>query len=210
MKHDEKDVENEKDFNEKEQELQRFTRKRTTSQQCESSLNSSQVHSQQSHALFNQIEPDTIECDQESKRVAETVMKMIDVLHVKAAFKGLSSLKTHFIKKEVKIFKDEASKRAFKKIKQLHDRVCFKLIHVSQLSYSKRKKAIASFLFLVQKKSEEIKERAVANESQQRSWLGKDDTSSLTVVTDSVIMTAAIDAFEKRCTATEDASNAFV
>ena len=69
---------------------------------------------------------------------------------------------------------------------------------------------MTSFSFSVQKKSEEIKERAVANDSQQRSWPGKEDTSSLTVATDSVIVTAATDAFEQRCTATENVSNAFV
>ena len=94
---------------------------------------------------------------------------MIDMSHVKAAFERSSLMKTHSVKKEVKIFEDKASDEAFKKIEQSHDRVCFKLTHVSQLSCSERKKAMASFSFLVQKKSEEIKERAVANESQQRS-----------------------------------------
>ena len=92
-------------------------------------------------------------------------MKFIDMSHVKAAFERSSLMKTYFIKKEVKMFEDKALNGAFKKMKQLHDRVCFKLTHVSQLSYSERKKAIASFSFSVQKKSEEIKERAVANDS---------------------------------------------
>ena len=101
---------------------------------------------------FNQIELKIIEYDQELERVAETVVKFVNMSHVKAAFKGLSLMKTHSVKKEVKIFENKALNEAFKKMKQLHDRVCFKLMHVLQLSHSKRKKAIASFSFSVQKK----------------------------------------------------------
>ena len=44
--------------------------------------------------------------------------------------------------------RDKAFDKAHKKIKQSHHRVCFKLTHVSKLSYSERKKALASLSFL--------------------------------------------------------------
>ena len=69
---------------------------------------------------------------------------------------------------------------------------------------------IESLIFLVQKKSGEIKARHCANGSTQSVWMDKNDATSPTVGTNSLFITAAIDAKEKRHVKTADVPNAFL
>ena len=95
-------------------------------------------------------------------------------------------------------------------MKQLHDRECWSPIDVNSMSPTERKKALESLIFLVQKKDGRIKARHCANGSKQHKWMRADKLASPTVMTESVLLTAAIEAKEKRDVATFDIPNAFI
>ena len=95
-------------------------------------------------------------------------------------------------------------------MKQLHDRICFRPINTNSLTPEERKRALESLLFLVEKKSGEVKARTVANGSAQRIWMDKEESSSPTVSTTGLFITLAVDAKEERDTATLDIPNAFI
>ncbi len=92
----------------------------------------------------------------------------------------------------------------------VHDRDCWKPIDVSTMSAQERKKALESLIFLVEKKSGTIKARHCANGSKQRAWIDSEDAASPTIMTESVMLTATIEAEEKRDVATFDIPNAFI
>ena len=57
-----------------------------------------------------------------------------------------------------------------------------------------RKRATESLIFLVEKSDKLIKARTVANGSTQRPYTPKEEAASPTVATDSIFVTATIDA----------------
>ncbi len=66
-----------------------------------------------------------------------------------------------------------------------------------------------SFIFVKHKKSGVDKARLVINGAQQRDYVTKEEASSLTAYTESVILTSIVDAKEGRDVATVDIPNAF-
>ena len=69
---------------------------------------------------------------------------------------------------------------------------------------------LKSHIFLKQKRTGEVKGRAVAGGNKQRGYIDKEDASSPTVAIESVILTSIVDALEKRDVAIVDIPNAFV
>jgi len=69
---------------------------------------------------------------------------------------------------------------------------------------------LESHIFLTQKRTGEIKGRTVAGGNKQRNYIEKEDASSPTVATESVILTSVIDAVEERETAVIDIPKAFI
>lgn len=61
-----------------------------------------------------------------------------------------------------------------------------------------------------QKRTGEIKGRTVAGGNKQRGYIKKEESSSPTVATESVILTSILDAEEERETAVIDTPNAFI
>ena len=76
---------------------------------------------------------------------------------------------------------------------------------------TEKQKAMRSLLFLTEKESvpEGCKARHCADGSVQRKWMPPDAASSPTVLTESVLLTSAIDAQEKKKNITLDLPNAF-
>ncbi len=68
---------------------------------------------------------------------------------------------------------------------------------------------LESFISVKQKKSGADKARLVINGEQQRDHVTKEEASSLTAFTESVILTSIVDAKEGRDVATVDIPNAF-
>ena len=121
-----------------------------------------------------------------------------------------SHLVNYSLKKGLKKFGSKGYDAALGEMKQLHDRDCWTPIKLQTMSKSERDKALESLIFLVEKKDGRIKARHCANGSKQRQWMRPDEAASPTVMTESVLLTAAIEAKEKRDVATWDIPNAFI
>jgi hypothetical protein len=107
-------------------------------------------------------------------------------------------------------FGQDGYNAALQEMRQLHDRIVFKPINVSELTQQEKQQAMDSLIFLVQKDDGRIKARTCANGSIQRDYINKEEASSPTALTEAIMMTAAIKADENRNVMTADISNAFV
>jgi hypothetical protein len=67
-----------------------------------------------------------------------------------------------------------------------------------------------SLIFLVEKHDGRVTARFCANGSPQRAFMERDDAASLTAMTESILITATIDAKQKRDVMTTNILNAFV
>ena len=114
------------------------------------------------------------------------------------------------LKAGLKEWGDEAYTAARNEMKQLHFRDTFKPKHWRELSHTQRKTVLESHMFLKEKRSGEIKGRTVAGGNKQRDYVSKEDASSPTVATESVLLTCIIDAEEERDVAILDIPNAFI
>ena len=97
-----------------------------------------------------------------------------------------------------------------KEVTQLHEREVFAPILISELTEEEKRKAQEVLLLLTEKRDESVKGRGCYNGAPTRAWIGKEDTSSPTVFTESIHLLAAIDAWERRDNMTSDVPNAFV
>ena len=121
-----------------------------------------------------------------------------------------SHLVTHSLQKGIKKFQKKGHDAAKDEMKQLHDRECWTPIKVDTMSPTEKEKALESLMFLVEKKCGRIKARHCANGSKQRKWMRPEEAASPTVMTESVLLTAAIEARKRRDVATWDVPNAFI
>ena len=94
-------------------------------------------------------------------------------------------------------------------MKQLHMRDTFRPRHWKDTSPEQRAAILESHLFLKKKRCGKIKGRAVAGGNKQRDFISKEDASSPTVATESVLLTCIVDALEGRDVAVIDIPNAF-
>jgi hypothetical protein len=124
---------------------------------------------------------------------------------VVAAIMTQLSLKASF-----KEWGEEALMAAQSEMKQLHFRNTFKPKHWRELSQVQRQTVFDSHMFLKQKRDGNIKGRSVAGGNKQRDYISKEDASSPTVATESVLLSCIIDAEEERDVAVVDIPNAFV
>ncbi|MGC9211833.1 MAG: hypothetical protein ACP5FU_06765 [Nitrososphaeria archaeon] len=65
-------------------------------------------------------------------------------------------------------------------------------------------------MFLTEKRDKSIKGRMVYNGKPTREWLSREDAASPTVALESIMLTAIVDAKEKRDIMTADVPNAFI
>ena len=114
------------------------------------------------------------------------------------------------LNKAIKKFGVWASDAALNEMKQLLDCKCFVPIHADTLTPGERKQIMESLLFLMQKHDGTIKARHCANGSIQWNWISSDDMASLTIFTESVLLSTVIDAEEEYNVAVIDVPNAFV
>ena len=95
-------------------------------------------------------------------------------------------------------------------MKQLHWRDTFVPKHYSELTSNEKSKVLESHTFVVKKRSGGIKARLIVGGNNQRDYLTKEDSSSPTVATKSVMLTSIVDAAEKRDVAIIDIPNALI
>ena len=65
-------------------------------------------------------------------------------------------------------------------------------------------------MLLARKKSGDVKGRLVYNGKGTRSWISREDKSSPTVLNESLMLTCAVDAFERRDIMSLDIPNAYI
>jgi hypothetical protein len=93
---------------------------------------------------------------------------------------------------------------------QLHTRETFQPIKWEDIPTDQKKQVLESHVFLKLKRDGTIKARTVEGGNRQRGFISKEDATSPTVATESVLLTAVIDAIEERDVAVVDIPNAFI
>jgi hypothetical protein len=100
-------------------------------------------------------------------------------------------------------------KAAHSDMKQFNLRKTFMPKHWRELSKAQRQTVLDSHMFLKLKRDGNIKWRTVAGGNKKRDYISKEDDSSPTFVTESVLLSCIIDAEEHRDVAVVDIPNAF-
>ena len=115
------------------------------------------------------------------------------------------------MKKGLRSWGNAAKKAIHKEVKQMHLRDTFKPMRFHELTDEQKAQILESHLFLTKKRVDgDIKGRLVAGGDKQRDFVTKEDSSSPTATTESVILTCIIDAEERRDVAVVDIPNAFI
>jgi hypothetical protein len=114
------------------------------------------------------------------------------------------------LKAGLKEWGEVAFMAAQSEMKQLHFRSTFKPKHWRELSQVQRQTVLESHMFLKQKRDGKIKGITVAGGNKQWDYISKEDASSPTVATESVLLSCIIDVKEERDIAVVDIPNAFV
>jgi hypothetical protein len=150
----------------------------------------------------------TIEYEDYMAPIAVNIMAQ---LILKVSERGYASFAQQYIlQKGLKKFGQAGRKAVMKELDQLDGRVCFEPIDVMKLTRSERKKAQEALIFLTEKRDGTIKARTVYNGAPTRAWHNKEETASPTATTESVFLTAVVDAEEERDVMTGDVPNAFI
>ena len=173
-------------------------------------LNISSVKGQ-SHSGIRVEDENTVECDSDMGIALATIACTFNEHQANRKLNvGVQNVVMHTLNQAMKKWGESASDAALKEMKQLPDRKCFVPMHADAVSDDERKRAMQSLLFLVEKHDGTMKARHCANGSVQRNWISSEDTASPTVHTQSVLLTGAIDAEERRDVAVSDVPNAFI
>ena len=130
--------------------------------------------------------------------------------HVVTHVLGIILATQYSVKKGIKLFGERGKESVTSELQQLHDMVTFLPVHAYDLTRKQRKEALASLMFMTEKRCGRVKSRACANGSKQRQWIRKEDAASPTVMSDSVMITTAIEAHEGRKVITLDIPGAFL
>ena len=113
-------------------------------------------------------------------------------------------------KKGLEKFKSEGVQAAKSELKQMHDRTCFCALAVAKLTRHEQKRAMEALMFLTEKKTKEIKGRLAYNVKPTCNWILREDKSSSTAHTESILLTAGIDAMVGWDVMSLDIPNAFI
>ena len=114
------------------------------------------------------------------------------------------------LNKGLKIFGKRGEEATTKELKQLHEMDAFIPLNPSTLTQEQKERAIASLIFLTEKRDGTIKARQCADGRKQRKYTDKSDSASPTVSNEAIFITCAIDAKEGRDVAIIDLPGAFL
>jgi hypothetical protein len=172
---------------------------------------SNQTMNAQSH-LHAQDDTFVTEYSNNSAYVFSQIVTSLNELNLPGQRKQefYSFVQNYGLSRGLKKFGEAGRKAAHGEMKQLHDRSVFRPIDVNDLTQREREMAMESLIFLVEKRDKRIKARTCADGRIQRAHMSKQDGTSPTAMTESVLLTAAIDAAEERDVMTADIPNAFV
>ena len=102
------------------------------------------------------------------------------------------------MKTGLRLFGDAGNQAVKSEMGQLHKRTVMKPKHSEDLTTEQWKEALAYLMFLKQKRCGTIKARGCADGQKQRDKIMKHESASPTVATESVFITAVVDAHEGR------------
>ncbi|MEL6660938.1 MAG: hypothetical protein AAFR36_31085, partial [Bacteroidota bacterium] len=144
--------------------------------------------------------------------IARLIQFFNDMSFIQQAF---SFGQQYMLQKGLKVFGQRGYDAAEAEIHQLHDRVCFKPVSVAKMTAEEKRKAMEALMFLTEKRPDlegntKVKGRMVYNGKPTREWLSREDSASPTVSTESLFLTAVIEAVEERDVMTADIPNAFI
>ena len=94
------------------------------------------------------------------------------------------------------LFGDAGNQAVKSEMGQLHKRTVMKPKHSKDLTTEQQKEALAYLMFLKQKRCGTIKAQGCADGQKQRDKIMKHESASPTVATESVFITAVVDAHE--------------
>ena len=114
------------------------------------------------------------------------------------------------MKKGLKIFGEGGYAAVKKKMQQLHDRKVMQPINRKDLSPERKREALGYLMFLKKKRCRTIKGQGCADGCKQRAYITKEESTSPTISTKAVFLTAIINAWENRKVAVLDVPGAFV
>jgi hypothetical protein len=117
---------------------------------------------------------------------------------------------TYSLKKGSKKFGKKGYDAAFGEMKQFHDCITFRPVNVNDLTPQERQHVLESLSFLVEKCDGKVKRHTSAKRSTQRGYINKEDAVSPTVATESIAITATINAKHGHDVMTIDVPNAFI
>ena len=100
------------------------------------------------------------------------------------------------MRKGLKFFGEPGYAAVKKEMQQLHDRKVMQPVIRKDLSPSQKKEALGYLMFLKKKRCGTIKGRGCADGQKQRAYITKEESTSPTISTEAVFLTAVIDAWE--------------
>ena len=151
------------------------------------------------------------EYSMESARVITKVISLMNMGVIeRRTMQGQQFVQTFSLAKGLQKYGEKGKQAAMKEMQQLHERTVFEPISIDELTTIERKRALESLIFLTEKRDGNVKGRTCANGSTQRGYVGRDEAASPTAITESILLTAVIDAKEGRDVMVADVPNAFV
>jgi hypothetical protein len=120
------------------------------------------------------------------------------------------ALTQYNVKWGLEIYGQAASAAVMKEMKQLHDRKTIRPQASKDLTMKEKRKALTYLMFIKEKRCGTIKACGCADGRKQRLYKTKEDTSSPTVRTESLLLSCMIDAKEQRQVMTCDVPRTFM
>ena len=112
--------------------------------------------------------------------------------------------------KGLKMFSEGRYAAVKKEMQQLHDRKVMQPVTRKDLSQEQKTEALGYLMFLKKNRCGTIKGRGCADGHKQRAYITKEQSTSPTISTEAVFLTAMVDAWENRKVAVLDVPGAFM
>ena len=142
----------------------------------------------------------------------ELFTRQIKGVHLPASLTTLNHmiLTQYTLSRGLQVFGHLGREAVFHEMQQLHQRKVCEPHKATDLSADQRKASLSYLMFLKQKCSGQIKGRGCADGRKQRLYTGKEEKTSPTITTESVMLTSTIDAKDGCDVATVDIPGAFM
>ena len=114
------------------------------------------------------------------------------------------------LRKGLETFKEDGVNAVEKELKSLHIMDACKPMNPESMTREQKSAALRYLMYISKKRCGRIEARGCADGRKQRSYMTKEETSSPTVATESLMLSCAIDAREQRDVATVDIPVAFI